>query len=40
MERIEKTGEDVGREARGVWKPRTVRLEDIEGQHRKENHLR
>jgi hypothetical protein len=40
MERMEKTDEDLGREARGVWKPLTIRLQDIEGRHRKQNYLR
>jgi hypothetical protein len=34
MERTDKTGEDLGREARGVWKPLTIRLEDIEGRQK------
>jgi hypothetical protein len=29
MERMEKTVEALGREARLVWKPPTIRLEDI-----------
>jgi hypothetical protein len=40
MERMEKAGEDLGKEARFVWKPLTIRLEDIEGRHRNENYLR
>jgi hypothetical protein len=40
MERMEKTGEDLGREVRGVWKPLTMRLEDIEIPHRNQNYLR
>jgi hypothetical protein len=35
MERIEKTAEDLSREARGVWKPLTIRMEDTERPHRK-----
>jgi hypothetical protein len=40
MERMERTGQDLGMEGRGVRKPLTIRLEDIEGSHRKYNHLR
>jgi hypothetical protein len=40
MERMEKTGEDFGREARGVRKPLRIRIEDIEGRHGKQMDLR
>jgi hypothetical protein len=40
MERMEETGKDLGREARGVRKPPTIRMEDIEMPHRKQNYLR
>jgi hypothetical protein len=40
IERMEKTGQDVGREGRGVWKPPTIRMEDSEGQHRNQKPLR
>jgi hypothetical protein len=40
MERMGETGKDLGREARAVWKPPTIRMEDIERPHRKQNHLR
>jgi hypothetical protein len=35
IERMERTEQDLGKEARGVWKVVTIRLEDIEGPHRK-----
>jgi hypothetical protein len=37
---LEKAREDLGREARSVWKPLTIRLEEMEGPHRKYNYLR
>jgi hypothetical protein len=40
MERIERRTEDLRMEARDVWKPVTMRMEDIERPHRKQNHLR
>jgi hypothetical protein len=40
MERMEKTGEDLDREARGAWKPLTIRLDDIQRLHRNPNYLR
>jgi hypothetical protein len=38
--RIRKTGEDLSREARSVWKPLRIRMEDIEIPHRKCNYLK
>jgi hypothetical protein len=40
MQRIERRTEDLRMEARDVWKPVIIRLEDIERPHRKQNHLR
>jgi hypothetical protein len=40
MERIGRRTGDFLREARGVRKPVTIRLEDIERLHRRQNHLR
>jgi hypothetical protein len=40
MERIERRTDDSRREARGVRKLLTIRLEEIGRPHRKQNHLR
>jgi hypothetical protein len=40
MERIEKIADDLRREVRGVRKLLTIRLDDIERPHRKQNCLR
>jgi hypothetical protein len=40
MERMEKTGQDFGREATVVWKPPTMRSRDIERPQRKQNYVR
>jgi hypothetical protein len=40
MERIERRTGNLRREARGVRKPVTIRLEEIERPHRKQNYLR
>jgi hypothetical protein len=40
MERIERSRKRLGTGARGVRKPLTIRLEDIEKPHRKHNYLR
>jgi hypothetical protein len=40
IESVERSAQDVGREARGVWKPVTIRSDDIEGQHRNQKSLR
>jgi hypothetical protein len=40
MERMANTEEDLDREGRGVRKPPTIRLEEIERPHRKQNHLK
>jgi hypothetical protein len=40
MERMDETGKDLGREARGEGNPPTIRMEDIERPHRKQNYLR
>jgi hypothetical protein len=37
MKRIEKRTENLRMEARDVWKPVTIRMEDIERPHRKQN---
>jgi hypothetical protein len=40
MERMKKTGEDLGLEARCVWKPPMIRMDEIERRHRKRNDLK
>jgi hypothetical protein len=35
IERMGKMGKDLGREARSLWKPLTIRMEDIGVPHRK-----
>jgi hypothetical protein len=39
-ERMKKTGQDLSREAKDVWKPPTIKLGDIEGHHRNETLMR
>jgi hypothetical protein len=40
IEGMEKTGEDLGREARCLRKPLMIRLEDIERPYRKQHYLK